>query len=285
MTVKPRPIKLVLESEEQKIQVLRRAKKLESGQGRKMGSNIHSPGSNPQTTGRKEATSPGNERKDNQRGKGSDDFQRENHQEKVKGRGQLKCFYTNANSLIQKIDELRKLASAYEYDVIAVTENWTYTGINNAELAIEGFNMYRVDRKGSRGGGVLLYVNDTFTSRIIEKLNSQGCEDSVWCTVRMGRLRLLIAVCYRSPSSSKENNSTLLAILERAVNEGGHDRDLIMGDFNYREIDYTNYEVAADETSEAYKFFSKTLDLYLFQNLYWINNNNNNNKPTISNAP
>ena len=27
------------------------------------------------------------------------------------------------------------------------------------------------------------------------------------------------------------------------------------------------YEVAADETSEAYKFFSKTLDLYLFQNV------------------
>ena len=124
-------------------------------------------------------------------------------------------------------------------------------------------------RKGSRGGGVLFYVNDSFTSSIIEKLNSEGCEDSVWCTVRMGSLRLLIpvAVCYRSPSSSKENNSMLLANLERAVNEDGHDRVLIIGDFNYREIDYTNYEVAADETSEAYKFFSKTLDLYLVHNV------------------
>jgi len=159
------------------------------------------------------------------------------------------------------------MASAYNYDVIAVTETWAHTEINNAELAIEGFNMYRMDRKESRGGGVLLYINDTFTSSIIEKLNSEGCEDSVWCTVRMGSLRLLIAVCYRSPSSSKENNSMLLANLERAVNEGGHDRVLIMGDFNYREIDYTNYEVAADETSEAYKFFSKTLDLYLVQNV------------------
>jgi len=46
----------------------------------------------------------------------------------------------------------------------------------------------------------------------------------------------------RSPSSSKENNSMLLANLERAVNEDGHDRVLIIGDFNYREIDYTNYD-------------------------------------------
>jgi len=45
MTVKPRPIKLVLESEKQKTQVLRRAKILKTGQGRRMGSNIHSPGS------------------------------------------------------------------------------------------------------------------------------------------------------------------------------------------------------------------------------------------------
>jgi len=82
----------------------------------------------------------------------------------------------------------------------------------------------------------------------------------------MGSLRLLIAVCYRSPSSSKENNSKLLANFERAVNEGRHDRVLIMGDFNYTEIDYTNYAVAADETSEAYKFFSKTLLVHVLQN-------------------
>jgi len=40
-----------------------------------------------------------------------------------------------------------------------------------------------------------------------------------------------------------------------------------VGDFNFREIDYSNHCVNADDTSEAYKFFSKTLDLYLFQNV------------------
>ena len=48
---KPRPIKLVLESEEQKIQVLKRAKKLETGEGGRLGNGIYSPGLNSQAAG------------------------------------------------------------------------------------------------------------------------------------------------------------------------------------------------------------------------------------------
>ena len=42
---------------------------------------------------------------------------------------------------------------------------------------------------------------------------------------------------------------------------------MIIGDFNYKEIDYENYVVKADVTSEAYKFFTTTQDQYLIQNV------------------
>jgi len=65
------------------------------------------------------------------------------------------------------------------------------------------------------------------------------------------------------------NNMTmrLLDMLEKAVNGCKHDRILVMGDFNYREIDYNNYDVKADDNSDACKFFDKTLDLYLVQHI------------------
>ena len=63
--------------------------------------------------------------------------------------------------MIQKIDELRYLVEINKYDIIAVTETWAHTEIRDTELLIEGFNMYRVDRKVTRGGGVVLYIKET----------------------------------------------------------------------------------------------------------------------------
>ena len=67
----------------------------------------------------------------------------------------LKCFYTSANSLVQKMDELRDRALEKDYDIIAVVETWAHSGIGDAELTIEGFDMHRADRKGKRGDGVV----------------------------------------------------------------------------------------------------------------------------------
>jgi len=57
---------------------------------------------------------------------------------------------------VQKIDELRQLVTLHDYDVISVTESWATAGINDAELLVEGFSMYRVDSSVNRGGGVVL---------------------------------------------------------------------------------------------------------------------------------
>ena len=40
-----------------------------------------------------------------------------------------------------------------------------------------------------------------------------------------------------------------------------------MSAFNYKDIYYVNYSLNTNDSSETYKFFSKTLDLYLTQNV------------------
>jgi hypothetical protein len=74
------------------------------------------------------------------------------YRNKLINKGSLKCFYTNASSLFHKLDELK--LRAQQYDVIAITETWAKDDMTDAELSIDGFVMFRSDRKGRLGGGV-----------------------------------------------------------------------------------------------------------------------------------
>jgi len=69
----------------------------------------------------------------------------------------MKCFYTNANSVIGKMSELRERTKGY--DIVGIVETWANSHISNAELTLDGFNMLRLDREGMKGGGLLMYVN------------------------------------------------------------------------------------------------------------------------------
>ena len=45
--------------------------------------------------------------------------------------------------------------------IVGIPESWANKDITNAELGLEGYVMFRKDRIGRRGGGVLLYIKDT----------------------------------------------------------------------------------------------------------------------------
>ena len=55
----------------------------------------------------------------------------------------LKSIYTNANSVIGKMDELRIKAQGGCFDVVAITESWANDDISDSELNIDGYTLYR----------------------------------------------------------------------------------------------------------------------------------------------
>ena len=46
--------------------------------------------------------------------------------------------------------------------IIGITESWANNDITYAELGLEGYVMFRKDRIGRRGGGVLLYIKKLY---------------------------------------------------------------------------------------------------------------------------
>jgi len=179
----------------------------------------------------------------------------------------LRCFYTNANSIINKMFEFRERVNTGSYEVAGAAETWSNESINDAELHIEGYNMYRKDRKRTRGGGLILYIKNTIRAAINEELTNCEFEESLWCNVELNGQRLLVGLCYRSPTSTPVNDENLLTVMEKAVLQTKAQHILIMGDFNYPEIDYAHETVATRHTDQPTLFFNKTQELCLYQHV------------------
>ena len=77
----------------------------------------------------------------------------------ARGKAQLKCLYTNACSLSNKQDELETVMHLESYDLVAITETW-WDDSHNWNTTIDEYQLFRRDRRGRKGGGVALYVNE-----------------------------------------------------------------------------------------------------------------------------
>ena len=92
--------------------------------------------------------------------------------------------------------ELRDRMQNKAYDIIEITETWTNESVNNAELNIEEYRVYRKDRKEGRGGGLILYINTRLRACLNEELTGSEFEKSLWCNVELDHQRLLVGLCY-----------------------------------------------------------------------------------------
>ena len=150
-------------------------------------------------------------------------------------------------------------------DVIGVTESWATDKIYDAELQLTGYTVFRKDRVANKGGGVLLYVKTELGP--VEFVTSTVFPEHVWCRLMdRNRDELLIGVCYRFGNTEifKDGSHQLLKDL---LQEMGHKRMLLMGDFNYSGIDWAVGCCSATATKNAQEFFECIEDNFLTQHV------------------
>ena len=88
--------------------------------------------------------------------------------------------------------------------------------------------MFRRDRIGRRGGGVILYVKKYYIQAYEIKLEAD-CDEAVWCKIVSGNSTLTIRLVYQSPSINEEDNTKI----QNAIKEVSKGVCIIMGDFNH----------------------------------------------------
>ena len=166
--------------------------------------------------------------------------------------------YTNAQSIIKKMDELRAMVAMEEPDVVALTETWTHDEIGDDWLKIRGYEMVaredRRDTSGGRGGGVVVYVRSG--------INAWRTEQNVFNQIVSIKIEsdenIELNVIYRSPNSTSTNDEALCEWLKTT-----HNRSLIVGDFNFAGVDWE----AGRSDARGRRFYETCCDMFLVQHV------------------
>ena len=92
----------------------------------------------------------------------------------------------NARSIVNKKNELNIMVEDTDPHIIGITESWAIKDITDAELGLTGYVMFRRDRVGRRGGGVILYAKKSIQAYEIKLESDADYDEAVWCKIISG---------------------------------------------------------------------------------------------------
>lgn len=180
----------------------------------------------------------------------------------------LSCFYTNAQSIVNKLHEFESFIEAHQPRIIGITETWCPTDLPDGCFSLQGYHApFRKDRTIGRGGGVLLLVHESLDVTSCDELTNSEFDDSVWCQIKLiDDDLLLVGTVYRSTSSCDNNNKHLLELIDAAMTHH-HTHLVIMGDFNYPEVDFVNSISHLPDNAHGTLFLEKIYEHLLKQHI------------------
>ena len=97
-------------------------------------------------------------------------------------------------SIVNNKNELNIMLEDIDPHIIGIAESWANTDITKAEIGLIGYVMFRRDRIGRRGRGVILYVIEYIQADEIKLEIETDNDEAVCCKMVSGNSKLTIAV-------------------------------------------------------------------------------------------
>jgi hypothetical protein len=159
---------------------------------------------------------------------------------------ELTCYFQNTQS-IKTVDrtknkplEFRQMVEILDPDIIAVNESWLVNHIPDSLFAdVKKYAVYRKDREGTTGGGVLLMVTKTIWSRERKSWESPDTENN---EIKIAEIRptpqrrIAVITAYRSQTNPCPKFLTNLEIALTNCLANNVVEFIILGDFNYPDL-------------------------------------------------
>ena len=178
----------------------------------------------------------------------------------------FRILYTNARSIIGKIDLLRTYVYDLKPSVVCICEASTNSSIDNAFLAIDGYNLtVRADGTDTKNGwcrGLLIYVKEGIKAARFENILIEDLRECEGVTIPWGSNGgvLTLALAYRpprAPGSEADNGfcdkfCDLLAGLRSPA--------VVLGDLNFSGIDWERLHASSGAEQNV---------LETVQNYFW----------------
>ena len=177
----------------------------------------------------------------------------------------LRVLVFNAQSIRNKMDLFKSLMAVEKPDIVGITESWIHTNTRDfeGEFEISGYRMFKKDRIGKEGGGVLIYIRD-----YLDPIDCKLETDHEIAGVYLNKLdkRLHIFIVYRPPHQCSEKDESLYSSLRNIIS---NKLCIVAGDFNCT----VNWQVGSAD-NEGKRLLDFASEEYLTQ---WVD------KPTRGN--
>ena len=169
-----------------------------------------------------------------------------------------RCVCLNARRIVN--NELNIMVEDIDPHIIGISKSWANTDITDAEIGLTGYEMFRRDRIGRRGGGVILYVKESIQTYETKLEREADYNKAVCCKMVSGNSKLTIGLVYRSPNINKEDNTKIQNVIKE-VTKGEY---IIMEDFSHGHIKWKSLESTG---SEDQQFLFLIQDSFLTQHV------------------
>ena len=157
----------------------------------------------------------------------------------VPNRRSLTIGSLNVCSLRNKVDQISTLITQESLDILLLNETWLSTTIDNSEVNVPGYALYRNDRNGRQGGGTAVYIRETIQASFRSDLLESHPElEMCWLEIVAKSRKdkpLLIGTVYRPPLANTDYSEKILDMLDSISTEG---LDIVLtGDLNYNYLE------------------------------------------------
>ena len=200
---------------------------------------------------------------------GKDNDQKEDH---VNSFNNFDVLFSNVDTLNHdKLQELRVRIDSLNKKPILIAlcetkpKNLRFER-NMAEYNLDGYDLLPLNMgKEDLGRGMIMYIQTGLKYSPVN-MKTEFCESiSVEIDINKGD-KLLDTSVYRSPSSNRDECDKLDNLF-REISNKQYSHILIMGDFNYPGINWTNLTTETDIGDSQYEFIETVRDCFYYQHI------------------
>lgn len=150
----------------------------------------------------------------------------------------LNICHVNVQSIcarqMSKFSEFKMCFENSKIDIICVTESWLTSDINDNLIDVDGYNLIRLDRTYSRGGGICVYLKNDINYKLVSQsellpgIDYSCLTEYLFIEVKHNNDKFLLGVFYNPPDSDCSDVlfDKLSELSVRYINT------VILGDFN-----------------------------------------------------
>ena len=184
------------------------------------------------------------------------------------------------------MDELKQRIEDEKPHIIAITEVNNEICKLNPEMIIYNIPKFQIFSKNvpENGRGILIYTHNSLNN-MVEVATKSPFQEALFLSISVNKAeKLLVIWIYRSNSGAESKNGQLNELIKEIGNMNFAHK-LIMGDFNYKHIDWEFLCTTKSEASPEFKFLDTLIYTYMFQHVKeptrYRENSRRNEEPSI----